>query len=412
MADLVHFARTVRLPFDKSGRSNAPDAPWIDIGASYSAALAAWIHKLSPGTFWAYHASSGPVQAIYDYWTYFLPIERGMPKNCSADISRITGYIDELIDHGKHAELQALKEDFGLGGLEYADDFAGAVGGVVSGWQSVTPSSNYSNFFQMCDTLEGVRPTAINGTNSTASAKGPWSNVTIPSAAGIGLKKALPNLASYFRHEYLPNTCAEYEYQDWLDPMSIGCFESHNVSNPIFSDWAVNNTVNRQWIWMLCNEPFAYWQTGAPKGQRSVISRYVSTDYYQRQCDLAFPPQGNATHGSAAGRTVDKLNALTEGWDLTNTTRLLWVNGEFDPWRSASVSSEIRPGGPLQSTPEVPVLLIKGGIHCSDMSGKSGEVNADIHEMQHTAIAQIKKWTGEFYVGKSGPHSRRASWAA
>ncbi|KAK0721033.1 serine carboxypeptidase S28 [Lasiosphaeris hirsuta] len=416
VADLVHFARTVQLPFDKSGMSNAPDAPWIDLGASYSAALAAWIHKLSPGTFWAYHASSGPVQAIYDYWAYFLPIEHGMPKNCSADISRITGYIDELIDNGNHAEIQALKEDFGLAGLAHADDFAGymlfsgAVSGVVSAWQNVGPSSGYSNFFQMCDSIEGVRPVAINGTNSTAV--GPWSNVTIPSADGIGLKKALPNLISYFRNEYLPNYCAYYKYEEFLDPMSVGCFESYDTSNPFFSDKAVNNTGNRQWFWMLCNEPFAYWQTGAPNGQHSVISRYVSTGYWQRQCGIMFPPQGNATYGSAAGRTVNELNALTEGWNLTNTTRLVWVNGEFDPWRSASVSSEIRPGGPLQSTPEVPVLLAKGGIHCSDISTMNGEVNKDIRNTQLTAVAHIKKWTDEFYVDKRGPHRRRVSWAA
>ena len=31
--------------------------------------------QLSPGTFWATHSSSGPVEAIYDYWQYFHPIQ-------------------------------------------------------------------------------------------------------------------------------------------------------------------------------------------------------------------------------------------------------------------------------------------------------------------------------------------------
>jgi len=53
----------------------------------------------------------------------------------------------------------------------------------------------------------------------------------------------------------------------------------------------------------------------------------VGENYYQLQCDLYFPKQGNATYGSADGRTTDLLNTITDGWNLKNTTRLLWANG-------------------------------------------------------------------------------------
>ena len=66
IADFVHFAKVAPLPFD-SKKSNADKAPWVFSGGSYSGALAAWIESTSPGTFWAYHASSAPVQAIDDY---------------------------------------------------------------------------------------------------------------------------------------------------------------------------------------------------------------------------------------------------------------------------------------------------------------------------------------------------------
>lgn len=36
-------------------------------GGSYSGALTAWLESVSPGTFWAYHSTSAPVEAIYDY---------------------------------------------------------------------------------------------------------------------------------------------------------------------------------------------------------------------------------------------------------------------------------------------------------------------------------------------------------
>lgn len=114
---------------------------------------------------------------------------------------------------------------------------------------------------------------------------------------------------------------------DWQDPFSVGCFDSYNTTSVMFTDWNYDNTLDRQWFWMTCNEPFYYWQGGAPKNRPSIMSRYVTAEYYQRQCDLFFPRDGNYTYGSAAGKTAETLNAWTQGWNLTDTTRLIWVNG-------------------------------------------------------------------------------------
>jgi hypothetical protein len=65
--DFVYFAKTVDLPFDTDHSSNADKAPWVFTGGSYSGALTAWTESMAPGTFWAYHASSAPVEAIDDY---------------------------------------------------------------------------------------------------------------------------------------------------------------------------------------------------------------------------------------------------------------------------------------------------------------------------------------------------------
>jgi hypothetical protein len=101
--------------------------PWVQVGGSYSGALAAWTEKIAPGTYWAYHASSAPVQAVYDYWSYFLPIQNGMPKNCSRDFERIVDYIDGLIAAKNTTEINRLKAMFRLQGLSHDDDFAGYV---------------------------------------------------------------------------------------------------------------------------------------------------------------------------------------------------------------------------------------------------------------------------------------------
>ncbi len=203
--DLVYFARQVRLPFDTTGATNAPKAPWINVGGSYSGALAAWTAKLAPGTFWAYHATSAPVQAIYDFWGYFLPIQEGMRRNCSADFTRISDHIDGVIQHGNKTEIHELQKSFGLEGLSHPEDFAAAFGNALGEWQSIQMFSNYSTFFQMCDSVEGVRP-VVNGTKTIPVASyGNSSNVKVP-ADGLGLEKALPNFAKWFKYESLPDS--------------------------------------------------------------------------------------------------------------------------------------------------------------------------------------------------------------
>jgi hypothetical protein len=142
VADMVRFARDVDLPFDTNHSSNAPQAvsektrmerdceadkvlkAWIQVGGSYSGALAAWNEKISPGTYWAYHASSGPVEAVYDYWSYFLPIQAGMPKNCSKDMERIVEHVDAVIEKGDADEIAKLQKSFGLQELTHVEDFA------------------------------------------------------------------------------------------------------------------------------------------------------------------------------------------------------------------------------------------------------------------------------------------------
>lgn len=60
------------------------------------------------------------------------------------------------------------------------------------------------------------------------------------------------------------------------------------------------------------------------------------------------------------------------------------------------MSSEIRPSGPLQSTPEVPVFVIPDAIHCNDLSVKNAESNAAIGSAQTEMIVIMKKWVAEF----------------
>ncbi|KAI1643959.1 peptidase S28 [Daldinia loculata] len=390
VADFVHFAQTVKLPFDADDTSNASNAPWIWSGGSYSGALGAWIESLAPGTFWATHSSSGPVEAIFDYWQYFYPIQQGMPKNCSEDYAAIIDHVDKVFTNGSQKDTAGLKQLFGLQDLVHLDDVAAAISSPIWAWQSIQFTSGYSQFYQMCDAIEGFFP------NSTAP-------LNSSSPRGVGLEIALPNFAEWFKAHYLPGYCTSYGYDEWKGDYNTACFDTYNSSSPMFTDQTGANGFGRTWVWMTCNDPFFYYQTGAPVNRSTVFSRLANADYWQRQCELFFPEEGKFTYGSALGKTASDINAHTKGWQLPEyldaESRLLWVNGEFDPWRSASVASEFRPRGPLASTPNVPSILIPSSRHCNDLLVQNA-VNPDIKKTQADVVSQIAKWTNDFYMTK------------
>lgn len=342
------------------------------------------------------------MEAVDDFWQYFAPVIEGLPKNCTSDLEAVVDYVDTILETGTPAAVKELKDMFGLGAVEHNDDFAAALENGPWLWQSLQfYGGDY--IFDFCDALEGVTA------NSTS----------LPGPGGVGVQTALTNYANWFNTLYLPGACAGYGY--WTDEYSVDCFNTYNASSPIYTDISVANAVDRQWEWFLCNQPFGWWQDGAPAGTPSIVSRLVTAEYYQRQCGLYFPPVNGHVY-DAAHATEATTNAYTLGWDMTaikSIPNLLFVNGQLDPWRDATVSSDFRPGGPLASTAENPVFVIPGGIHCSDLITKNAVANAGVQAVVDAEVAQVKSWIAQFPkegfpgwpTGKSFPMpSGRPGW--
>ncbi|CAK7266705.1 hypothetical protein SEPCBS57363_002225 [Sporothrix epigloea] len=381
IADLTYFARNVKLPFDTNGTSNAPNAPWVLSGGSYSGALTGWVASVAPGTFWAYHASSAVVHAISDFWQYHEPIKQGLPKNCSADSQLVIAHVNKVLEDGTPKDVQKLKDMFGMGPVEYNDDFASIVGAPFGFWQELEFYTGYGDIFQFCDYVENAIPEL-------------FGNETLPGAAGVGLEKALAGYSKYINDNWAYDYCGSYG----VSTSDFSCSNSHNASNPIYWDIGVDNGAERQWIWLLCNGPMMFWQTAAPRGVGSLVPSLVSYAYDEAQCALYFPREDGYTFGSDPGvaKTTNGLNMYTKGWNA-KTKRLMWANGQFDPWKDATVSSDFRPQGPLVSTPEAPVHMIPGGIHCTDLIYKNAQVNEDLMAIVQDEIAIMKGWVEEFY---------------
>lgn len=304
-------------------------------------------------------------------------------------------YMDKVFTTGTEDEQYALKERFGLESLKHNDDVMAMLEWGPWLWQSNSFYTGYSGFFQFCDMIEVGTPfhTKPSPANTHQNVKA--GAAVTPSEKGVGLTKALDGYAKWVNETQVPGFCQGYGYDGLRE---TACMDTYDPNNKIFTDRSVNNSIALQWQWSLCAEPFGYWQNGAPRSRPTLVSRLIKSPYWQRQCSLFFPTVNGYTFGSALSpdNNVHQVNKHTQGWRLKDTERLIWTQGEFDPWLTATVSSEFRPGGPLQSTEKAPINIIPGGFHCSDLRLRNGLVNEGVQKVIDAEVAQIVKWVGEY----------------
>ncbi|RYP91354.1 hypothetical protein DL770_002494 [Monosporascus sp. CRB-9-2] len=326
--DMTYFAKNVDCEFCEGGTCNSDENPWVLLGGSYGGALAAWTSEIDPGTFAAYHASSAVVQAIHDFWQYFTPIEAALPRNCSSNVRAVIQYIDGVLEGGDQEEITQLKTRFGLESLNDAD-FAAVLVDPLSEFQS-----DQSITMAFCDHLEASNP-----------------KVKSQNGDGVGLRTALEAYASYIKENA---GCGP-------DGSSCNTYNPAILWNDKTVDWA------RSWQWMVCNEPFGWYQVGPDVSDgTNIVSAAMQETHYSRQCPLMFPQTNGFVVGSVRGWNETHLNRWTGGWN-SEFEKVIFVDGQYDPWRSASVSSDYRPEGGAYNTTEAPAFIVEGGVHCPEM---------------------------------------------
>ncbi|KAF8876907.1 peptidase S28 [Mucidula mucida] len=359
--DMVYLAQNIVLPVE-GGNSIGPDmAPWILFGGSYPGAVVDWAVYQRPEIFYAGYASSAVVEAIEDFWQYGDAVRVRMPANCSSDFQAVIAHVDDVFSSTNDLAIQALKETFGMGNVTYVDDVANMLKEPMGLWQDLQQYRGPNQpFYEFCDHLEIWD---VNGKNETSPESG-W-----------GLYHALEAFGSYMR-----------ETHGFLTDADIS---SHDDTLPQYRNISVDNS-ERSWNWMICNE-FGWFQTGAPKGHPTIISRLVDIAYSKRSiCQIFFPATFN-DKPSSAYPAVNDINTKYGGWNV-HVDRVFFANGLNDPWIDATVSSR---SIDFQSTSLTPVFLGKGS-HTADIGNENAEVEPTIAYIQEQAIAYIQSWLADW----------------
>lgn len=111
------------------------------------------------------------------------------------------------------------------------------------------------------------------------------------------------------------------------------CLDTHDPQSPMYTDLKSDA---RPWMWQVCTE-YAYWQTATPIWHPTMVSRKLTTEWYQRQCPLMF-----GEHNVPFRPEWRRINREYKGWYL-RLSRTFWIDGEWDPWRTLSVQSDDAP---------------------------------------------------------------------
>ena len=131
-------------------------------------------------------------------------------------------------------------------------------------------------------------------------------------------------------------------------------------------------------MWQSCTQ-FAYWQTCEDRAV-CPLSLYMTLESNTQQCADLFGPAFTA---AVSAERVINTNALLGGSTHFGGTRVIFVNGNVDPWHALSK---------LDTSPGVLSILIDGTAHCRQMQpSRPTDTPALVHAREEIA-AQLLVW--------------------
>ncbi|KAG6819488.1 hypothetical protein H0H93_011345 [Arthromyces matolae] len=120
-----------------------------------------------------------------------------------------------------------------------------------------------------------------------------------------------------------------------------------------------------------------------PQGQPSLVLRALTPAHDLRLCNQMFPGAFSAGNNPQVNRT----NELYHGWNVQQN-RVFFANGQRDPWREASMSSDF---ANVTSTDSQPIA-VSDGFHCSDLIAFAGDVDPTVRAVQDKALQYMAIW--------------------
>lgn len=399
LKDSAEFIRNLNIP----GTDNSEKRKIIYYGGSYPGGRAAHMRLLYPELVHGAIASSAVVTAVDEFPEYFYPIGRGAPTNCSQAIQAAIAGIDEIVapnplTGGDQPDrdanrTQQLLELFGLEGLTNLGDLANLNTYPLGAFQSLNwdPKVSSTEFGKFCEVL------------TTYGTKDGYELDSLSArleSQGLNVSREVHAYANYMRTNYV-QPCTQGE--DGQPGASAD--ECFGTDYDAFAS-ETKLSAGRAWTFQYCST-WGYIMTAppvprylpSPDGKSKyfvssgpkLVSSLLDYDYAHEICEKGFPAGEHYT--MPARPDIDEVNRL--GNFHLSVDRLAFVDGQYDPWRPATVhSEEYAYGGARADTIQRPFKLIPDCWHHCDENGVKDEKKTPervrlIHEQQ---VEFVKEW--------------------
>ncbi|XP_072126012.1 thymus-specific serine protease isoform X2 [Mobula birostris] len=338
LADLATFHAFISQRYNLTRRNT-----WICFGGSYPGSLSAWFRLKFPHLVYAAVASSAPVRAQLDFTTYnevvsqslSNPVVGGSPK-CRDAVTQAFSQLDRALARGEAARLESdFRSCQRLGGAGDYYELAGNLADIVMGTVQYNREQPGYDIGNLCQVM----------TNSA--------------------------LSSAYQRLVVLN-------QGYLKQMSKNCTDnSHQNALELLRSTVVKpfGVGERQWYYQTCAE-FGYYQTC--KDESCPLSRWLTLPSQVDICAQVFGISAGSVQGAVA------FTNEYYGADEPKSSRIIFVNGDIDPWHALSVLKN-------QSRSELAVL-INGTAHCANMNPPEKDDPPSLQQARKRIDDQIGVW--------------------
>uniref|UniRef100_H3BFZ0 Serine protease 16 n=1 Tax=Latimeria chalumnae TaxID=7897 RepID=H3BFZ0_LATCH len=316
---------------------------WICFGGSYPGSLSAWFRLKFPHLVFAAVATSAPVRAELDFTGYNKVVAEslmdpvvGGSKKCRDAVTEAFHAVDKAIHAGNISQLEkdfqaCSKLNGSLDETELVSDLADIFMGAVQ-YNLELPGYNIA---VLCDIM----------TNATL---------------GSAYARLIQANQKFMQSSFLK--CVDYSYQKSLAELSTTNISAKGIGL-------------RQWYYQTCTE-FGYYQTC--EDDSCVFSPLMTLSSQLDLCTRVF--------GISAKSVQQAVQFTNEyyGADQPRSSRILFVNGNIDPWHALSVLKN-------QTESEV-AIYINGTAHCANMRPSSPSDPKSLIEARREIDYQIGEW--------------------
>ncbi|KAM3910559.1 thymus-specific serine protease [Leptodactylus fuscus] len=336
LADLASFHLFISQKYNLT-----PKNAWICFGGSYPGSLSAWFRLKFPHLVYAAVASSAPVRAELDFTDYNKVVAQslsdpviGGSAKCLDRVRESFQEVNSMLHPGNTSKLE--KDFSSCSPLHAPEDYAEFVSNLADifmGAVQYNMESPGSDVRKICE------------------------NMVAAESAYEGLRTV-----NKMYMEFIGLKCVENSYEKSLA----------DIKNTSISLVGVGE---RQWYYQTCTE-FGYYQTC--EDSSCPFSPLMTLKSQLDLCTEIFQIPPDSVRQSV------KFTNEFYGADHPKSSRIIFVNGDIDPWHALSVLKN-------QSRSEI-AIFINGTAHCANMNPSRTSDPPSLQKAREEIADKIREW--------------------